>query len=60
MLQKIMVLTKSPIMLIRSTFTRRHVKASQSVFASKYRFSFIPFTYIVEDNVKEEQVVGEF
>lgn len=36
------------------------VKAIQSVFASKYGFSFIPFTDIVEDKVKEEQVVGEF
>ncbi|PWA40398.1 hypothetical protein CTI12_AA563030 [Artemisia annua] len=33
------------------------VKACQSVFVSKYAFAFIPFTDIVEDNVKEEQVV---
>ena len=36
------------------------VKASQSVFASKYGFDFLPFPNIVEDNVKEQQVVGEF
>ncbi|GKE45877.1 replication protein A 70 kDa DNA-binding subunit B [Tanacetum coccineum] len=33
------------------------VKAIQSVFSSKYGFSFVPFTKFIEDNVKEEQVV---
>ncbi|GJV38497.1 replication protein A 70 kDa DNA-binding subunit B, partial [Tanacetum coccineum] len=33
------------------------VKAIQSVLASKYGFSFLPFTEFIEDNVKEEQVV---
>ncbi|GJU16987.1 replication protein A 70 kDa DNA-binding subunit B [Tanacetum coccineum] len=33
------------------------VKAIQSVFSSKYGFSFLPFTEFVEDNVKEDQVV---
>ncbi|GJS54029.1 ribonuclease H-like domain-containing protein [Tanacetum coccineum] len=35
------------------------VKAIQLVFSSKCGFSFVPFTEFVEDNVKEEQVVGE-
>nr|GEZ36026.1 hypothetical protein [Tanacetum cinerariifolium] len=33
------------------------VKANQSVFASKYGFSFVPFIDFVEDSVKEQQAV---
>ncbi|GKD72165.1 replication protein A 70 kDa DNA-binding subunit B [Tanacetum coccineum] len=38
-------------------YKKTKVKAIQSIFSSKYGFSFVPFTKFVEDNVKEEQVV---
>ncbi|PWA95521.1 replication protein A 70 kDa DNA-binding subunit B [Artemisia annua] len=50
-----MVLTKS---LLRSTFTRRQKLRLLSLFLHQSMGSiFLPFTDIVEDNVKEEQIV---